>query len=972
MKTQKKYQNLFQNTALEGQGKKIIVFLILLYTLVLVSLPSVSSFSNNTLFDGTNYFTTENLTTLGNIYTCYQTFTNDTTCGNIAGQTSGTSINYTIPNFASQSTSLLNISYNETTFSGDVVFYNSTTIPSSCWNYGKIVLSNQCIGKRVMYQCYNGSSLFNLTDMGCCGGGCGLSALFSSLNLQQMIWNITNYSVTRYLQVPDNFILTNSSITINAFKDLNNNFPININVSIGNQRVYTSSSLVLGSSSFLGTNFTASLGNSNTSSNVAGLGDNKLMAFNFSIVGPNATYTLINAKMYIANANSFSANEVVQIFGVNAGNYSLNASDQKGSNSTINSTYQTGNQTVWSFDLLNPPTLQNNTSYWAVFACQGGAGSCAGYCRMGETINTSAGANGLYAIANSGDYSNFAYNRQGGQVVTSISLNLTLAATSQTEVVGGTATFNATTAINNYLETCIILNGLCNVPFIFSFINGTLNYNNLVFDNVGLIENSQIFNSTTYETSTESFAINITYDTNHYQVATATFNYNGTIYNADTSNGGYFTKVLDIVNVNTLMNKSFFWNISLTNSTGTFYFKSNVNSQIIRPIYLVLCNASITTKTINFTFADEENTSNKLSGIFNGIFNYTLGDGGVSKLLTYNTISTGEVDLCITPTNSTFFTTMSVNYNDANSTSYGTRFFVQQRYPLDNVTDTQVLYLLKLTSLTTFIIQVQDNNLLPVSGVTVETYRFFPETNNFSIVQTGLTDINGQTTGQFVINTVNYKFIVKDSNNNILYTSPVQVVIPTTTPYTIILAIGAGIPSPYQPFQPLPQFSQNISFNGNTNQVIYSYVDSSGNFTSTTFSVYIINYSNGNDFYACNLTLTSTSGVSICDLGLTGNRSGSYTATISVNRGGTVFDPVAGITFIIQDFTSILGMFGLLFGFFIILVCAMMFKFNEIAGTWMVVVAIIFDQIFGLVNFGMVFITGAIVVAIIITIIFKQ
>ena len=76
---------------------------------------------------------------------------------------------------------------------------------------------------------------------------------------------------------------------------------------------------------------------------------------------------------------------------------------------------------------------------------------------------------------------------------------------------------------------------------------------------------------------------------------------------------------------------------------------------------------------------------------------------------------------------------------------------------------------------------------------------------------------------------------------------------------------------------------------------------------------------------------------------------------------------VEQISFQIEDFSSAIGIFGLFLGFFVILIAAFMFKFNEIAGIWAIVITIFLVNLMGLIKFGPVFITAIIGIAIFIT-----
>ena len=532
-------------------------------------------------------------------------------------------------------------------------------------------------------------------------------------------------------------------------------------------------------------------------------------------------------------------------------------------------------------------------------------------------------------------------------------------------------TTNLTTPINNYLAGCSYAVGICSVPFIFENFagNGTVTYNNLFVNSTALRINNQTYNASTYETKREGYFVNITPAYN-YTLATANLVLNSVPYSATTTIDGpnlLFNAAVDTAVG--ITSNSFYWNLSIVNTTDTVYVSTTPVTQTVNPIYLTACNSTVGNKTLNFTFADEQ-TLTLFNGTMNAIFNYSIGTGSVTKLYSYNNLSTREVNFCLSP-KLNFTSDISINYNNYNSTAgYGTRFFSQQKYILNDTLQNITLYSLLTSASTTFIIQVQDNNLLGVSNAVVETYQFNPTLNKFILVQTGLTDGSGQTTGQFIVNTVNYQFIVKQ-NNQIIYISPIQAVIPTTAPYTITLAIGSLIPNPLNPLIPINNLVTGIVFNKTTNMITWTYQDSSGNFSSSLFIVAIQNYSNGHDYVVCNMTSTNINAIRICDLTVTGNRTGVYYANAYITRGSSRY-LVDNLSFVIENFSSIMGGLGIILGMFIIIICAMTFKFNEIVGVWMTTISVLVVNMLGLISFGPVFITGIIAVAIILTVMFKN
>ena len=141
------------------------------------------------------------------------------------------------------------------------------------------------------------------------------------------------------------------------------------------------------------------------------------------------------------------------------------------------------------------------------------------------------------------------------------------------EIFTQSGTFNITNKTNNIASninsitntctctSCSLSGGNCNVPFFFQSI-GYFNYNNLIFNNVGWIENSQTYNSNVYEMSSQTFLISTLYDPNLYTSSLANLVYDGISYKGiRTMNGSntIFSRTISLPLVSSAINKTFYW-----------------------------------------------------------------------------------------------------------------------------------------------------------------------------------------------------------------------------------------------------------------------------------------------------------------------------------------------------------------------------------------------------------------------------
>jgi hypothetical protein len=190
----------------------------------------------------------------------------------------------------------------------------------------------------------------------------------------------------------------------------------------------------------------------------------------------------------------------------------------------------------------------------------------------------------------------------------------------------------------------------------FSSINNSLNFN-LFF------ENSITYNQFANTGSYESFAINLSYDTTTYTGISVNLVYNNTNYSTTQvgSAGTYvFTSNFNLPVVTTTTNKTFYFQIILSNSTGFTYYNSTSNIQTIN--LMGIDNCSIYNKTIlNFTMVDEESLE-----VINGTIEflakiYSFGNNSLiafyNKTIPYETYKNASICISnVTSSYSLFYT----------------------------------------------------------------------------------------------------------------------------------------------------------------------------------------------------------------------------------------------------------------------------------------------------------------------------
>lgn len=496
---------------------------------------------------------------------------------------------------------------------------------------------------------------------------------------------------------------------------------------------------------------------------------------------------------------------------------------------------------------------------------------------------------------------------------------------------------------------------------------------NFSFDILGFTVDSQVFSAEAFETDSEIFELNITVIEGILSVSSR-LNYNTSISIAtitNTTNTSYtLTSTIDIplvVGSDENQNKSFFWEVTTFDGTTSAQSNTTQEFQNVTRIHLEVCDATFDVRALNFSAFDEQ-TSNRIDPFYMAAeFNFWLGGGAVRRPLAFSNLSSNELGLCITPSDRNITIDDTVEYNDViNSSTYNTRNYYFQNSIINNITQHIPLFLLNVDDSTSFILKVQDTNLLPISGALIDIQRLDVGTGNFTTVQIAKTDDNGQTIGFFKTETVDYRFIITRNGLTLLETGS-QKVIPDTAPFTLTFTVGEDAGAPWIRFEDLDDLTETLVFNSSTAIVTYTYIDTSGIFSSSRLLVLLQNQS-GFATTICDINSTLSSGILSCN---TGNVSGTYTASGFITRGADIF-LVEQIIFLISTFSDVAGLLGVFLAWFIILISAFTFKFNEIAAIVLMNLAVIFVNMIGLVNFGFLFIFGMMGVSILIIVLLNR
>jgi len=331
----------------------------------------------------------------------------------------------------------------------------------------------------------------------------------------------------------------------------------------------------------------------------------------------------------------------------------------------------------------------------------------------------------------------------------------------------------------NYTVTCgdnhttfNLEEGNYNLTFYSNDTLGNLNVTEVGWS-YNIFGNSESYNISTYETASEYFIINVTANSS---LTAASLIYNGVSHSSTKLGNVFTTSAFDIPASEG--NKTFYWKFIY----GGSYINSTLQNQTVNPTLFGLCNATLTSPYINFTFKDEGSSANINASIDSSTWEYWLGSGTITKELLFSNNSVNDYyTFCLLDGNKTLHNTRSLQFSSEG--------YPQRKYDassdLTNTTTSKVLYLLSSADGIYSLIQVVDQDGNAVSGAEVTAERQFE--GIWTVVGQETTDDAGTIT--FWVNPdYDHRFtFVKDG-----CTGTTTTIRPTQTQYTQQLQCGVS------------------------------------------------------------------------------------------------------------------------------------------------------------------------------------
>lgn len=496
--------------------------------------------------------------------------------------------------------------------------------------------------------------------------------------------------------------------------------------------------------------------------------------------------------------------------------------------------------------------------------------------------------------------------------------------------IGTNKSMNLVSRINSETSTCTcvdchLITGFCQVPFSFrsGYSNGILGYDDLNFDNIGLIENNQTYSSTSSSSKSETFIINFSYDPTFYTSASGKLNYNNTEYTGTLSGSGN-TKLLtaSLTTPGASTSYPFYWNISLTNSSGINYFKSNNYTQTINPLSVSRCNNSgngiFNTTFINFTVKDAENPTTLVPSKFKITFNYGIDN----KLSTYSyqdlVGDNSSFPFCFLLSDLTYLTDAKIEYE---ATSYSKNYYYLNDASLTNATQNITLYLLNSSKATLTTLKAQTEGQTALEDVYIQIQRYDTGTDTYYTIGMAKTNYLGEDITYLNWYDTFYKYILT-KDNSVIYIANTSKI--SSSPVTF--TIPDDITFDYDKFL---NIVYTLTFNNVTKNFVLTYSVPSGTITSACLRV--DKRTIKNDTNICNTCETSSSATIYCNIDSYGN--GTFIATFYAKGSLGVIDSIVAMIGVSNKLYNLIGnVDGTMYAILFSALCMVMFFISPVLG----------------------------------------
>ena len=388
-----------------------------------------------------------------------------------------------------------------------------------------------------------------------------------------------------------------------------------------------------------------------------------------------------------------------------------------------------------------------------------------------------------------------------------------------------------------------------------------------------LLEVDQTFSTNILEGSINEFRLNVSYLSSNFSNIQAFIHYNSTMYEGVQSAGTdsvEFSRNISAVVVAAKNNVSFYWEVKLTNATGTFPFNMSSQNQSVNNINVDLCT-SHSILFINYSLKDEETQA---------FLNGTAGNSSVQFSLQMYPIGSNEAVINLSSNFSNNNNPKVCVENDLGDASYtidlvtsytAVDYAIEHNF-IQNATITnsslpQNIDLLDLKSAdsTEFLITFKDESFLLIPDALIDIQRKYLDEGLFKTVEIQKTDETGNAVGHFDTDGVLYTIIVTKFGEILGIFNNIAVICQDAIIGDCDINLKAqGTITPLDDLEDIGNLSYTMVFDKDARTVttIFSTTDGS----IKTVSINTTKYDRFSNETVCSQQLTGSSGTLVCTI----------------------------------------------------------------------------------------------------------
>jgi len=417
---------------------------------------------------------------------------------------------------------------------------------------------------------------------------------------------------------------------------------------------------------------------------------------------------------------------------------------------------------------------------------------------------------------------------------------------------------------------------------------------------------------TVLETSSQTFYLNITRDSDFITNANATLNYNGTDYigtKTTTDNYFLFSKTLIMPSIANNTNATFNWSYTLIGNENI----TNVTDTYTQTIYNIDFDdcSTYTIQALNFSLIEESNNAS-IAGDMD--FTFSLVQEGITINYSKSVTGVNSTAFCI-PSNDVSFTAQL--QSEYTSGDYESFTYFAYNLAVTNTTQYITYYLTNGTTIVEFTVVDQSGN--DIEDAYIKVMKYDIGTGVYKTIEVLKTDELGKALGNIVLDTEWYKFMVEYNGVTYLDTSATKM---TSTTRTFTINLLSDFFDRYTDV--VYNIYSTLNYTEATGNFAFTYSDPNGNYHQGCLRVErMAAYGNTLINETC---VSSTAATILVNVNNSGPVNGTYVAV-----GYILFDD----KYVLQTLTETwghlsdkFGIEGLFYAFFIIITVVMVGIFN--------------------------------------------